>query len=104
MSAAGGATLDLYFYPVHGQIVEAKTTCDGTHLFAEIPVADAMDDMPYEQVLAIAEAVLCHCSRENEERQMTEANKQAFDRLVAEIHYDVHEIKEIKEAIKDYYD
>jgi hypothetical protein len=34
---------------------------------------------------------------------MTEGNKSAFDKLVAEIHYDIHEIHEIKEAIEDYY-
>lgn len=84
-------------------VVEAKTTCDGTHLLAEIPVADAMDDMPYEQVMAIAEAVLCHCSREDSERRLTDENKRAFDRFVAEVHYDIHEMQEIKEAIEGYY-
>lgn len=103
INAGGAATFDLYFDPVHGMVVEAKTTCDGTHLFAEIPVADALDDMPYEQVMAIAEAVLCHCSREDSERRLTEENKRAFDKLVAEVHYDIHEMQEINKAILDYY-
>ena len=87
----------------HSFVVEDKTTCDGTHLYAELPVASAMEDMTYEQVIAIAEAILCHCSREDNERPLTEANKRAFDRLVAEIHYYDHEIKKIKQAIENYY-
>jgi len=103
INAGGGAILDLYFDPVQGTIVEAKTTCDGTHLYAELPVASAMEDMPYEQAILIAEAVLCHCSREHNERPLTDDNKRAFDRLVAEVHYPSHELKRIKEAIEDFY-
>ena len=103
-SSAAGATFDLYFDPVQGTTVEDKTTCDGTHLYAEIPVGQALDDLTSEQVMAVAEAILGHCSREHEQRPMTEDNKRAFDKLVAEIHYDIHEMNEIKEAITDYYD
>jgi len=103
-SSAAGATLSLHFDPVQGTIVEDKTTCDGTHLYAEIPVGQALDHLSSEQVMAVAEAILGHCSREPEQRPMTEANKLAFDQLVAEVHYDIHELNEIKEAIVDYYD
>ena len=103
IDAGGGATLDLYFDPVQGTIVEDKTTCEGTRLVAEIPVGKALDDLTDRQVIAVAEAILCNCSREHEPRTMTEGNKHAFDKLVAEIHYDIHEIHEIKEAIEDYY-
>jgi hypothetical protein len=34
---------------------------------------------------------------------MTDSNKRAFDKLVAEIHYDYYDFPEIKEAIGDYY-
>lgn len=95
--------LDLYFDPVNGRAVEDKTTCNGTHLYAEMPVGQAMNDLTDEQVIAVAEAILGQCSRENEQRPMTEGNKLAFDKLVAEIHYDIHELHEIKEAIEDYY-
>lgn len=103
MPAGGEATLDLYFDPKEGHVLEDKTIADGTHIYAEVPIDEAIEDMPYEQVIAIAEAVLCHCSRENNERPLTEANKQAFDKLVAEIHYPTHDLPEIKEAIIDYY-
>ena len=59
--------------------------------------------MPYEQAILIAEAILCHCSREHNERPLTDDNKRAFDGLVAEVHYPSHELKRIKEAIEDYY-
>ena len=62
-----------------------------------------MEDMPYEQAILIAEAILCHCSREHNERPLTDDNKRAFDRLVAEVHYPSHELKRIKEAIEDFY-
>ena len=62
-----------------------------------------MEDMPYEQAIIIAEAVLCHCSRKFDERPLTDDNKRAFDRLVAEVHYPSHELKRIKEAIEDFY-
>jgi hypothetical protein len=68
-----------------------------------MPVAQALDDLSYEQVIAIAEIVLRYCSRENEERPITDSNKRAFDKLVAEIHYDYYDFPEIKEAIEDYY-
>ena len=84
-------------------LVEDKTTCDGTHLYAEIPVGQTLDHLSSEQVMAVAEAIPGHCSRERELRPMTEDNKRAFDKLVAEIHYDIHELNEIKEAITDYY-
>ena len=103
INAGGGATLALYFDPAQGTIVEDKTTCEGTRLVAEIPVSKALNHLTNEQVIAIAEAILCNCSREHEERPMTEGNKLAFDKLVAEIHYDIHELHEIKEAIEDYY-
>jgi divalent metal cation (Fe/Co/Zn/Cd) transporter len=103
ISAGGGALLDLYFDPVQGTVVEDKTTCEGTRLVAELPVGKALDDLTSEQIIAVAEAILCNCSREHEPRTMTEGNKSAFDKLVAEIHYDIHEIHEIKEAIEDYY-
>jgi len=103
INAGGAAILDLYFDPAQGTVVEDKTTCDGTHLYAEIPVASAIEDMPYEQAILIAEAILCHCSREHNERPLTDDNKRAFDRLVAEVHYPSHELKRIKEAIEDYY-
>ena len=103
INAGGAAILDIYFDPPQGTVVEDKTTCDGTHLYAEIPVASAIEDMPYEQAILIAEAVLCHCSREHNERPLTDDNKRAFDRLVAEVHYPSHELKRIKEAIEDYY-
>jgi len=35
---------------------------------------------------------------------MTEDNKRVFDKLVDEIHHDVHELTDIKEANVDYYD
>ena len=104
INAGGGATLDLYFDPVQGTIVEDKTTCDGTRLVTELPVSEALDDLADDQVIAVAEAILCNCSREHEQRTMTEANKSAFDKLVSEIHYNIHELHEIKEAIVDYYD
>jgi hypothetical protein len=103
IDAGGGATLDLYFDPKEGLVLEDKTLADNAHLYAEVPIDEAIEDMPYEQVIAIAEAVLCHCSRENEDRPLSEANKQAFDKLVAEIHYPTHDLPEIKEAIVDYY-
>lgn len=103
INAGGGATLDLYFDPVQGTIVEGKTTCGGTRLVTELPVSEALDGLTNEQVIAITEAILCNCSREHEPRPMTEGNKAAFDKPVAEIHYDIHEIHEIKEAIEDYY-
>lgn len=103
ISAGGGAKLDLDFDSAQGKIVEDKTTCDGTRLVAEIPVGKILRSLTDEQVIAIAGAILSNCSREHEPRHMTEGNKLAFDKLVAEIHYDIHEIHEIKEAIEDYY-
>jgi hypothetical protein len=125
--AGPGSTLDLYFDPVQGTVVEDKTTCEGTHLVAETSVGQALDDPTDEQVIAVAEAILGNCSREHETRTMTDGNKAAFDtadnptltsgglsrtkktaraafdKLIAEIHYDLHELHEIKEAIVDYY-
>lgn len=101
--AGGGAMLDLYFDPVQGMVIEDKTTCDGTHLYAEIPVSSALDDLTDDQVISIAETILSQCSREHEHRPMSDANKRAFDKLVAEYHYDIREMHEIREAIEDYY-
>ena len=103
IQAGGGATLDLHFEYIHGHLIEDKTLADGSHLYSEVPIANAIDDLSDDQIVAVAEAILQMCSRQDEERTMTEGNKAAFDKLVAEIHYDIHEIHEIKEAIEDYY-
>lgn len=34
---------------------------------------------------------------------MIESKKRAFDKLGGEVHYDIHEMREIKEAIEGYY-
>ena len=104
IQVGGGATTDLHFEYKNGFIIEDKTLSDGSHLYSEIPITDALDDLSDEQVIAVAEAILQMCSRESEARPMTKGNKLAFDKLVAEIHYDIHEMHEIKEAIIDYYD
>ena len=104
IQAGSGATLDLHFEYKHGFIIEDKTLADSTHLFSEVPISDAIDDLSDEHVIAVAEAILQMCSRELEARSMSEGNKWAFDKLVAEIHYDIHELHEIREAIVDYYD
>jgi hypothetical protein len=64
---------------------------------------EAIDSLTGSQVTSIAETILCQCSREHEQRPLSDANKCAFDKLVAEYHYDNHEMSEIKEAIEDYY-
>jgi hypothetical protein len=101
--AGGAAILDLYFDPAQGTVVEDKTTCDGTHIYAELPVSSAMESLTDSRIISIAETILHECSREHEQRPMSDANKCAFDKLVAEYHYDIHEMQEIKEAIEDYY-
>ena len=103
MPAGGGATLDLYFDPQNGLVLEDKTLSDGTHLLAEAPIDEALDDLTDDQIVEIAEIILSQCSRNRESRPMSEANKAAFDKLVAEMHHDLHEFQEIKEAIADYY-
>jgi len=84
-------------------IIEDKTLADGTHLYSEVPIADAIDDLSDDHIVAIAEAILKMCTRQSEKRPMTEGNKRAFDKLIADFHYDINEIQEIKEAIEDYY-
>jgi hypothetical protein len=101
--AGGAAIIDLHFDPAQGTIVEDKTTCDGTHLYTELPFATAMENLSDTQIISIAETILSQCSRENDQRPLSDANKCAFDKLVAEYHCDIHEIWEIKEAIEDYY-
>jgi hypothetical protein len=111
----------------HSFVVEDKTTSDGTHLYSELPVSSAMESLSDSQIISIAETVLSHCSREHDQRPMSDANKCALDtadnppltggglsrtqktggpvfsELVAEDRYDIHEMSEIKEAIEDYY-
>ena len=89
---------------------------------------EASDSLTDYQITSIAETILCQCSREHDQRPLSDANKCAFDtadnpplrsgglsrtqktggpvfgELVAEYRYDIHEIGEIKEAIEDYYD
>ena len=64
---------------------------------------EASDSLTGSQIISIVETILSQCSREHEQRPMSDANKCAFNKLVAEYHYDIHEICEIKEAIEDYY-
>jgi hypothetical protein len=40
---------------------------------------------------------------DHDQRPLSDANNSVFDKLVADIHYDIHEISEIKEAMEDYY-
>jgi len=120
-----GAILDLYFDPAQGTVVEDKTTCDGTHLYSEVPVSSAMESLTDSQIISIAETILRECSREHEQRPLSDANKSAFDtahnppfgglsrthktggpvfsELVAEYHYDLHNMSELRDAIEDYY-
>ena len=65
---------------------------------------EAIDSLIGSQIISIAETILRECSRENDQRPLSDANKFAFDKLIAEYHYDIHETWEIKEAIEDYYD
>jgi hypothetical protein len=104
IQAGGGTRLDLHFEYNNGYIIEDKTLADGTHLYSEIPVGEALDGLSDDQVVAIAEAILKMCTRQSEKRPMSEGNKLAFDKLIADFHYDIHEIQEISEAIADYYD
>ena len=103
IQAGGGATTDLHFEYKNGYIIEDKTLADGSHLYSEVPIADAIDDLSDDQIVAVAEAILKMCTRQSEKRPMTEGNRRAFDKLIADFHYDINEIQEIKEAIEDYY-
>ena len=104
IQAGGGATIDLHFEYKNGYIIEDKTLSSGTHLYSEVPISDAIDDLTDDQIVAIAEAILKMCTRQSEKRPMSEANKRAFDKLIADFHYDLHEIQEISDVIADYYD
>jgi hypothetical protein len=104
IQAGGGATIDLHLEYKNGYIIEDKTLADGTHLYSEVPIGEALDDLTDDQVVAVAEAILKMCTRQSEKRPMTEGNKLAFDKLIADFHYDLHEIQEISDAIADYYD
>ena len=102
-SIHAAAILDLYLDPAQGTVIEDKTTSDGTHLYAEIPVSSAMQNLTGSQIISIAETILGQCSREHDQRPLSDANKCAFDKLVAEYHYDIRGMHEIKEAMEDYY-
>ena len=96
-------TPDLHFEYKHGHLIEDKTLADDSHLYSEVPISSAIDDLSDDQVVAIAEAILKMCTRQSEKRPMNEWNKRAFDKLIGDFHYDINEIQEIKEAIEDYY-
>jgi len=80
-----------------------KTACDGRRQVSEESISDATDNLTDDQIMTIAETILCQCSRQDEGRPMSEGKKMAFDKLVAEVHYDIHEMREIKDAIEGYY-
>ncbi len=103
IQAGGGATTDLHFEYLHGYLIENKTLPDGSHLYSEVIISSAIDDLSDDQTIIIASTILQMCSRGGEKRPMSEANKKAFDKLVAEIRYDFYDFSEIKEAIVDYY-
>jgi len=103
IDAGGGASLDLYFDLETGKVLEDKTTCDGTHLYAEVSIEDAMDNLTDEQVERIADGITNQTARIGEMRKTTKDNEKALQKLVAEMEYALHEIGEIKEAIEDYY-
>jgi hypothetical protein len=103
IQAGGGAIIDLHFEYKNGYLIEDKTLADGSHLYSEVPIADAIDDLSDDQIVAMAEAILKMCTRQSEKRPMTEGNKRAFDKLIADFHYDIHVIQEMKEAVEDYY-
>ena len=103
IQAGGGATTDLHFEYKNGYLIEDKTLADGIHLYSGVPIAEAVDDLSDDQTIIIASTILQMCSRGGEKRPMSEANKKAFDKLVAEIRYDFHDFSEINEAIVDYY-
>jgi hypothetical protein len=103
IQAGGGATIDLHFEYKHGHLIEDKTLADNSHLYSQVPISSAIDDLSDDQIVAVAEAILKMCTRQCEKRPMTEGNKKAFDKLIADFHYNVHVINEMKEAIEDYY-
>ena len=127
IQAGGGATTDLHFEYKNGYLIEDKTLADGFHLYSEVPISSAVDDLSDDQTIIIASTILQMCSRGGEKRPMSGANRKAFDtadnptlssgglsrtkktaravfeKLVAEIRYDFHDFSEIKEAIVDYY-
>jgi hypothetical protein len=80
-----------------------KTASDAKRQLSELPIQEAIDSLSDDQIPSMAETILSQCSRANEQRSMSKANKLAFDKLVAEVHCDIHEMQEIREAIEDYY-
>ena len=103
IDAGGGAVVDLYFDPMLGHLIEVKSTCDGILRYVDIPIDEAIDGLTDEQVTAVAEIILRSGSRGSGKGKIRRSRELAFEKLVAEMHYEVREIREIKEAIGDYY-